>query len=301
MYNENYSIIFSSMTGNTRKLADKIHEVLPKESCDYFGTADAQGTESELLYIGFWTDKGNADSDTLDFISKLKNKKIFLFGTAGFGGSDAYFQRILGNVKMSIDSSNKKKNARGGMLSYAQAVTDLELLRKMKMDGEYERHVFTTMFDLYALPDDFPGYEAAKAIGEPYARVAALETAFAEAINDSRFIPYIQLHEFEALLFCGIDYLAKRYPGCEKRCEQLKKDLEKTSNPELINNSPETAPSKRIIKAIEGDKKQHYNYNKPATGKDVTKSVGMDELRARCSHLYAATLALISKPEPYKS
>ena len=58
MYNENYSIIFSSMTGNTRKLADKIHEILPKESCDYFGTADAQGIKSELLYIGFWTDKG---------------------------------------------------------------------------------------------------------------------------------------------------------------------------------------------------------------------------------------------------
>ena len=171
----------------------------------------------------------------------------------------------VAGVKSILITTNKKKNARGGMLSYAQAVTDLELLRKMKMDGEYERHVFTTMFDLYALPDDFPGYEAAKAIGEPYARVAALETAFAEAINDSRFIPYIQLHEFEALLFCGIDYLAKRYPGCEKRCEQLKKDLEKT-------------------KAIEGDKKQHYNYNKPATGKDVTKSVGMDELRARCSH-----------------
>lgn len=35
MYNENYSIVFSSMTGNTRKLADKIHEILPKESCDY--------------------------------------------------------------------------------------------------------------------------------------------------------------------------------------------------------------------------------------------------------------------------
>ena len=106
MYNENYSIIFSSMTGNTRKLADKIHEILPKESCDYFGTADAQGIESELLYIGFWTDKGNADSDILDFLSKLKNKKIFLFGTAGFGGSDAYFQKILGQVRQSIDPSN---------------------------------------------------------------------------------------------------------------------------------------------------------------------------------------------------
>ena len=111
-----------------------------------------------------------------------------------------------------------------------------------------------------------------------------METAFAEAINDDRFIPYIQLHEFEALLFCGIEHLAKRYPGCEKRCEQLRKDLEKAGNPELINNSPETAPSKRIIKAIEGDKKRHYNYNKPATGKDVTKNVGMDELRTRCKH-----------------
>ena len=41
------------MTGNTRKLADKIHEILPKESCDYFGTADAQGIKSELLTLDF--------------------------------------------------------------------------------------------------------------------------------------------------------------------------------------------------------------------------------------------------------
>ena len=75
-----------------------------------------------------------------------------------------------------------------------------------------------------------------------------------------------------------------KFPDACALGEQLKKDLEKTSNPELINNSPETAPSKRIIKAIEGDKKQHYNYNKPATGKDVTKSVVMDELRAPCRH-----------------
>ena len=53
MYNENYSIVFSSMTGNTRKLADKIHEILPKESCDYFGTADAQGTESDCYTLDF--------------------------------------------------------------------------------------------------------------------------------------------------------------------------------------------------------------------------------------------------------
>lgn len=190
----------------------------------------------------------------------------------------------VAGVKSILITTNKKKNARGGMLSYNQAKTDLELLQKIRIDGEYERHVFTTMFDLYALPDDFPGYKTAQTISEPYARVAALETAFAEAINNERFIPYIQLHEFEALLFCGIDYLTKRYPHCEKRCEQLKRALEETGNPELINSSPQTAPSKRIIRAIEGDNKRHYNYNKPATGKDVTKSIGMNELRAQCSH-----------------
>lgn len=58
-----------------------------------------------MLYR-IWTDKGNADQKTLELLSKLKNKKIFLFGTAGFGGSDAYFEKILGQVKQSIDASN---------------------------------------------------------------------------------------------------------------------------------------------------------------------------------------------------
>ena len=187
-------------------------------------------------------------------------------------------------VKSILITTNKKKNARGGMLAYNQAVKDLKLLRETNPDGEYERHIFTTMFDLYALPNDFPGYEVAQNMGEPYTRVAVLEKAFAEAINDKRFIPYIQLHEFEALLFCGIEHLVKLYPGCEKRCEQLKKDLKKVGNPEFINNGLETAPSKRIIKAIEGNKKQYYRYNKPATGKDVTSSVGIDKLRAKCKH-----------------
>lgn len=106
MKKETYAIIFSSLTGNTKKLADAIHEVLPKDECEYFGTTEAQVPQSELLYIGFWTDKGNADKNTLDLLPKLKHRRIFLFGTAGFGGSDIYFQKILGQVKQSIDSSN---------------------------------------------------------------------------------------------------------------------------------------------------------------------------------------------------
>ena len=101
-----YSIVFNSPTGNTKKLADTIYAVLAKENCDYFGVPKEGGLYSEMLYIGFWTDKGNADKSTLTLLSTLKNKKIFLFGTAGFGGSEAYFQKILNHVKQSIDSSN---------------------------------------------------------------------------------------------------------------------------------------------------------------------------------------------------
>ena len=103
---ENYSIVFSSLTGNTKKLAEAIYEVLPKDKCDHFGETGSQVPGSDLLYIGFWTDKGNADQKTLELLSKLKNKKIFLFGTAGFGVDEAYYRRILTNVKQSIDSSN---------------------------------------------------------------------------------------------------------------------------------------------------------------------------------------------------
>ena len=106
MKTDQYSILFSSLTGNTKKLADAIHETLPEEGCEYFGSIKTPVPSSELLYIGFWTDKGNADNETLTLLSTLKNRRIFLFGTAGFGGSDAYFQKILGQVRQSIDPSN---------------------------------------------------------------------------------------------------------------------------------------------------------------------------------------------------
>ena len=192
--------------------------------------------------------------------------------------------RGVTGVKSILITTNKKKNARGGMLTYKDAERDMNLLRLTKQDNEYECHLFTTMFDLYALPDDFPGFAEASTIYDSYVRVKALEKSFSEAINEKRFVPYIQLHEFEALLFCGISHLSKLYPGCEKRCEQLTKDLQKAGNPELIDNGPTTAPSKRIIKAIEGEKRTHYNYNKPATGKAITKEIGIDELRAKCPH-----------------
>lgn len=106
MNKDRYSIIFNSKTGNTRKLADAIHEALPQENCDLFGAVERDVPASETLYIGFWTDKGSADKATAELPAKLKNRKIFLFGTAGFGGSEEYFTNILDNVKKLINESN---------------------------------------------------------------------------------------------------------------------------------------------------------------------------------------------------
>ncbi len=101
-----YSIMFSSMTGNTKMLADTIRKILPEENCDYFGPCK-ENPVSEMLYIGFWTDRGNADKTTLELIKSLRNKKIFLFGTAGFGVDEGYFKRILNNIKENVEPGNQ--------------------------------------------------------------------------------------------------------------------------------------------------------------------------------------------------
>ena len=93
-----YAIVYSSKTGNTKILADTLHDCLPQEGCDYFGVPDPAALEADTLYVGFWTDKGNADESTSDFLKQLHGKNIFLFGTAGFGGSEEYFDKILKKV-----------------------------------------------------------------------------------------------------------------------------------------------------------------------------------------------------------
>ena len=100
-----YAIVYSSKTGNTKILADTLHDCLPQEGCDYFGIPDPAAMEADTLYVGFWTDKGNADESTSDFLKQLHGKNIFLFGTAGFGGkSNTVFGCYMcqGKMPMSV-------------------------------------------------------------------------------------------------------------------------------------------------------------------------------------------------------
>lgn len=144
MSGKGYSIVFSSRTGNTAELAEAVRGALPNGACEFFGSMDssvdgslngdgnrecsiANGSNkssfdgggygdgscansaipaSEMLFVGFWTNQGMADQAAQKLLEQLKDRKIFLFGTAGFGGSEAYFQAILDKTKAFIDDSN---------------------------------------------------------------------------------------------------------------------------------------------------------------------------------------------------
>ena len=92
------SIIYDSDTGNTKKLADEISRMFEeKKNIEY----------SDIVFIGSWTDKGSPTLRIQEELKKLKNKKIFYFGTCGFGGSEEYFNLLFERVKEYIDESNE--------------------------------------------------------------------------------------------------------------------------------------------------------------------------------------------------
>lgn len=101
-----YSIVFSSLTGNTKLLAKTLRAELRKNDPVYFGPPSEEALKADKIYVGFWTDKGNCDKATAEFLGTLSNKEIFLFGTAGFGGSQEYFDKILKNTKTNIPAGN---------------------------------------------------------------------------------------------------------------------------------------------------------------------------------------------------
>ena len=97
-----YAIVYSSKTGNTALLAQTLRQTLPESDCIYFGAPAPEALAADTLYVGFWTDKGSCDQELGQFLSTLTHQKVFLFGTAGFGGAPAYFDQILTRVKANL-------------------------------------------------------------------------------------------------------------------------------------------------------------------------------------------------------
>lgn len=100
------AIIYDSITGNTKKIAEEIKNEIDEINLVYFGEPET-GIEADLYIVGSWTNKGMCSRKIVEFLKQLKNKNIAYFGTAGFGGSKDYYQKLYERVKEIIDSTNK--------------------------------------------------------------------------------------------------------------------------------------------------------------------------------------------------
>ena len=184
---------------------------------------------------------------------------------------------VYADVRCVLTGKKKAKTFRGGMTTYEKAKKDIS--RWLREEAGNDDVAYTTMFDFYALPDDFPGYKDALLLQDPYEIVAKIEEAFSADIADPRFLPYIQLHEFETLLFVEPEKFGIEYIDETKKIAKLRAIANEFGNPELINQGAETAPSKRIIKVF-----ADYENNKPAIGSMVAHEIGVDMLRRTCRH-----------------
>src|SRR5205085_160028 len=177
----------------------------------------------------------------------------------------------------------KSQTYRGGISTYVKARADIE--RWLKEDKPAH---LTTMFDLYGLPDDFPNIIKARKKADPYQKVKLIETGMSADIQNPRFIPYVQLYEYEGLLFSHVDAIDKELSifGVSK-LDDLQDIRKQFKTPEEINDGLATAPSKRLIGLYPA-------YNKVVFGVLIAKRIGLELMRRECPHFHEWLLTLES-------
>lgn len=184
-------------------------------------------------------------------------------------------KNIVITPRLVLRNHSRRSMARGGMYDYARPKWDIQ----QWMSKEKTAYC-TTMFDLYALPTDFPGMNDIPPRSTPHQRVRHLEQAFSTDLGIPRgFIPYLQLHEFEAILFSDVDILDNTLNTFRSvsKLNELRQIIEKFKNPELIDDDPTTAPSKRLLRLYPA-------YDKRFFGELVAETIGIDNIRAACPH-----------------
>ncbi|HEV2495810.1 MAG TPA: DUF4276 family protein [Terriglobia bacterium] len=167
------------------------------------------------------------------------------------------------------------KDHRGGLVSFQHLRNDLELW--MKQDSGADSW-FTTMVDLYRLPSDFPGITESRAHTDPIEKGELLEARFSGNLNHPRFVPYIQLHEFEALLFSDPQSFSIAFPSVSTaQLAELQAIRSAFNTPEHIDEGNDTSPSKRICGLLP-------QYVEPLSGPLIAKQIGLAKMRAECHH-----------------
>ncbi len=161
---------------------------------------------------------------------------------------------------------------KGGVVRYAKIRPQIERLCKQDPAA-----CVSTLFDLYALPADFPGKSspAYPATGSGRRKAEFLEEQLAKDIAQHNFIPNLLAHEFEALLFTDIGAF-EVWTDDDRSLDPLRA-ARRSSAPEDINDGPNTAPSKRILAAMPA-------YQKTVHGPLIACDIGLDAIRTACPH-----------------
>lgn len=172
-------------------------------------------------------------------------------------------------VETSRDASGRKRRGGGRWKHWRR---DLKRLTSEQSGAEVR---FTTMFDLYGLPVDFPELQQHCSIPDTSHRAENLEASMAKDVNDHRLIPYLQRHEFEALVIAALASVTKLLEdaGDLAAVERLQVELASMS-PEDVNDGESTAPSKRLMR-IPG-------YRKTMHGPLAVADAGLAALRSAC-------------------
>lgn len=148
-------------------------------------------------------------------------------------------------------------------------------LRRLMLEQANDAVRFTTLFDLYGLPRDFPGIVETVAIQDSARRADSLQGYLEAEIADRRLIAYVQRHEFESLVLASLEQLKPLLDPTEHRNLDDLQRLVVASSPEDLNDGSETAPSKRLEGAIP-------SYEKTTHGPLAVEAAGINALRAAC-------------------
>ena len=197
-------------------------------------------------------------------------------------GHTSVSARLLGNAR--------QRSRRGGIRPWNSVRRDI--LNHLQED---QTALATTMVDYYGLPHTWPGREQGGREATLSARAASVEQGILQDVSTeigypARFVPYVVMHEFEGLLFSAPDRFAQSLgrPDLESEFQAIRGEFE---TPEDINDSPDTAPSKRIIGLYKG-------YEKPLNGVFALEQIGLDTVREACPLFNAWIAALEQRAEP---
>ncbi len=175
------------------------------------------------------------------------------------------------------------KGHKGGFVNYKHLKNDVNKLLKSQTDI-----IVTTLIDFFRLPESTPNYHVSMRLNNSIQKVESLERAIFEDVSSSSFLPYIQLHEFEALLFSSIIGYNSFWNTKTKIISKIQDILSKYPNPEDINDNPITAPSKRLSSIIQG-------YDKIVYGNLIAQEIGIEKIIEKCPRFRNWINALVTK------